>query len=428
MGSPSATEAQNWTDRVAALVQLDLTGYSSELGVGASNSLGVMVDGSADLDLSAYLLAYANAVDDQSLPENWGGGSLSTILNRPAYLDFCNRFVAQVKSAGGGSYASLPAYLTAKSATLHPLVAEVFRRGSVGESGFLVSSDVTTVFSPNYQTRAADQAYVGTDGSLADETTDFEDAGTADVNLFVADDDCVYLGSRYKFTQAIFGLSTKANVTVTPTVQYWNGNAWVTVTPTDNTSGFTRNDTISWALPTDWVRSYKDGGGTAFANLTPLYYIRIQRTANTVGTPPVATCARIVPVYVPLSSGSARHLGVDQPPLGIARITGVNTVVVESIVSIDYTRFREPGVYLRALTPFAVNLTPTVNYTNQAGTAGRSQAQSAWVAPAALATVAVTLQSPDTGVRTAAATGSVTTAATDGVYEIYAPAARTPAL
>ena len=428
MAAPSATIFQNITDRIAALMNLELAGYNSQLSAATVNSMGVLLDASGDVSLEAALMSYCNAVDNQSLPENYYA-ALPTIRGRTAYKAFASALRSYVLSTDGGAYSSFDAYLTAVSATVHPLYAEL-HRGDGLESDFTTASDVANVFAPNYAVRAADRVYTGADGALVDDTTDASDVGTADVPLFAANNDYLYVGSRYKFSQLIAGLSTKASATITPTFAYWNGSSWATLTVTDNSTGFTKNDNLKWTIPSDWTRSYKDTAGNSLADLTPLYYLRIKRTNATGITAPTATGLRIVPKAVFTASGGSLHLGVDQPPLAILRVTAANTISVESIVNVDYTRFKEPGIRARALTPFSNNVTLTIAYTNQAGTAARSQAQSAFTAPAAYDTQTQTLQSPDTGVRSIDTTGwaIATNGDTEGVFSVEVVESRVPAL
>lgn len=426
MGSPTQTQIQNQTDRIAALLALNLAGHDTELSGATVASLGTLVDGVGDLDYEAAMLTYALAVDRHSLPENYAT-ALQGLCNRPAHKAFVQQLAAYVTGAPGGSYASFRAYLTDKSAVVHPLFAELFRQHN-REDAFTLSSDVTTVFAPNYAVRAADRVYVGADGSLAEDTTDALDVGTADVDLFTSDDHCLYIGSRYKFTQAILGLSTLANTSITPTFQYWNGTAWVTLTVTDNSTGLTKNDTITWTAPSDWQRCAAGADSTAFADLTPLYYVRISRTENTVATPPVATCLRIVPAAVMNGTGSgAQHLGVDQPPLGIIRITGAATIVPASIVDLAYSRFKEPALRFRALTPGLGTPTITASYVNQDGT-NQTQAQSALTSPAALDAISIALNGADTGGRSVRTSGWVVSGGAQGVLAVESVLARTPAL
>lgn len=425
MGAPSQTQIQNLTDRLAALCRLELNGYISELSGATNTSCWTQIDAISDPALVSALSAPADAVDRMSLPENYQT-ALQVIKSRPEFMALVRAISGLVRSSGGGSYASLDAYLQGVGATLHPLAAEIFRQ-ALSESAFSASGDVVSVFAPNYQSRTADRVYEGADGSLADETTAASSATTADVTLFANNGDSLYVGSRHQFNGLVVALSTLASATIAPTVSYWNGNAWVAVTGlTDNTAGFTRNDLLTWNLPGagQWVRTYKDGSGNALAEKTPLYWIKISRTASALVTPPVGTCIRIIPQ--PVLLGASNHLGTDQPPLALVRISAANTIQVIPVASVDNARFKEPGLRIRALTPIAGTFTLSLAYVDQAG-AAQTQAQSGFASPNALDTAALTLAG--SGARSVAATCTASTGgATAGVFEIYSPEARTPAL
>lgn len=425
MGAPSKTQIEAWSDRIAAILKADLAGFDAELSGATLTSLGTQVDASGDLALEAALLGAANAVDAQSLPEN-RAATVAALLGRAPIRNFLSALNTHLVSANGGSQASFRAYLTTLTAKVHPLFAEAWRAVH-GAAAFNNGSAIEGVFPPSYQSRAADRVYAGADGALAEETTDAGSAGTADVTLFGTLDHALYIGSRHKFSQVVIALSTLANVTTQPAFQYWNGNAWVALTTTDNSAGLTKNDTIKFTPPADWVRHYKDAGGTAFGEKTPLYYLRIARSAVTVGTPPVGTAIRIVPLTV--YAAGVIHLGVDQPPLAIVRVTGVNTLVVEPIAGVDTSRFLPAaGFGLRALTPIAGTIDLTLSYTDQGG-ADSTQAQTQWTSIDALDTLAGVLAGGDTGLRAVKSTGNVSVnTATQGVFEVYAAELRTPAL
>lgn len=422
MGVPSQAQIHNLTDMMAAMIQKDLDGFASEVGAKTNSTLGDYVDGFGDLELEAALLAEALSMDSASLPANYGT-ALGQILDRTAGRALASKISATVVSEG---YATLRAYLADKSAVVSPLFAELART-SLGESCFDNSGDITEVFSPAYVARVPDRVYTGADGALTDDTTDATSTATADVALFTSDDHCLYVGSRLKFTTLVVGLSTLSSANIAGTFQYWNGNAWTTLTKTDNSVGLTKNLSITWTAPSDWERSYKDGGGTAFADASRFYYIRIQRTENTVVTPPVATMIHIVPEAI--LNASAAHLGVTQGPLGILSLTGVDTIAAAQALTVAYARFKEPAIRLKALTPVAANATITISYTNQAG-ANVTQAQSAWNTPIAVGdTKALTLNGADTGVRSIRTTAwAVTSTATEGVIAVEGVALRTPAI
>jgi len=421
MGAPSKAFVEAATDRIAALAAADLAGFAGELGTATQPSMWGQLDALADPAVVAALVSSSQLIDDQSLPENLAT-PLNLLANRPGFKAWFLALKSLVTSAAGGAYASLNAYLTATGAKLHPLAAEL-GRVPLGATGIQAAS----VFCPSYAALAPTRVYTGQDGTLADDTVDATDVGTADVALFAAQGDVLYVGSTRKFSQLVAGLSTLSSATCTLSVQYWNGNAWSAVSGlTDSSAGLTRNDRIKWTEPSDWVRSNQDAGGDDLADLTPLYYLRIERTAVTVVTPPVATSIRIIPALAYLSGTS--HLGIAQPPLAIVRITAANTVAVEQLCSPDLGRFAAPGLVLRALTPFGVDVTPTVSYTDQDAN-NATQAQSALTTPAALSTSDVTLAGGDTGIQTVRETGwAATTTATSGIFVVEVAELRTPAL
>lgn len=443
MGVPSQSQIQTWTDAIAARMATAIQGRQAEYGHQlsptngggmASTSLFDMVDGSGDPDVEGALAAVSNAIDKHSLPEVFGDSVIPNVNGLTAFRNWVTALNQLVTGASGGSYSSMAAYLEDKAATLDPLFAEL-ARSTIGDN-FAPTGDVLSVNAPLYGPYIPDRIYQGPDGTLLEETTDARSSTTADVTLFAADNDALYVGCDCKFSAIVVALSTLSSADIVATFQYWNGNAWATLTVTDSTVGFTKNDRIKFTPPADWQRCYKDGGGNVFADLARRYYVRIARTANTVVTPPVGTCIRVVPVLTPFVTNSASHLGWQQPPLLLARITGTNTIAVElpyglsgaSILGVDYNRFIEPGIILRALTPIANNLTVTISYTNQDGD-DVTQAQSSWTAPAALGTKAVTLNGADTGVRACLTTSwAVTTTSTEGVFVVESVVPRTPAI
>lgn len=416
---PTAEQIEDITDALAARIQLNLNGYTAELGAAANDSVATILDAVGDADLEAALLSYALAVDRQSLPANQVA-ALAQILARPGYSNLVQQWEAFTISEAGG-YASFDALLTDVGAQLHPLAAELFRSPN-NESRVSAAN----CFCPNYGIVAPVRVYTGADGSLVDDTVDAGDTGTADVALFENDDECLYLGSDGKFSAFVLGLSTLASVSVAPTFQYWNGSAWVTLsTATDNSAGFIKNDLVTFTPPANWQRCAADAGGTDFADRTPRYYVRVSRTANTVVTPPVATCISLVPSAVLNTSGG--HLGVPQPPLALLRITGAGTIVVVAGVVPDFARFNAPAIRFRALSEIGTSPVLTASYLDQNGDAA-TQLQSAWATPAALATVDVTLAGGDTGVQGISTTGWTVSSGAQGVIAVEVVETRTPAL
>lgn len=383
-------------------------------------------DATGDAALQAAVLTNASAVDRVALMANRRATISNLLSGSSAWRDLLDDICTYVKSANGGSYASVRAYCVDQSAAMHPLAGEL-ARSVLGSEGVFSSSGVTVgIMPPKMQAVDFDRVFTGTQGSLTDDTTDAGSATEADVALFAADDDVLVLGSRSKFSYVLFDLDTLASSDCALLAYYWNGSAWAAFTITDSSTGFSVNDgLISFTAPADWEPCHQDMQGTpanfSDTDLEDLYYIVLQRTEDTVATPPAASMLQVVPEAVTLANGSDLY-GVDQPPLAIVQITATNTCVVTVIQQPD-SRFEWPGVgnselILRAITDFGENITFTLGYTDQGGTAA-TKAQSAWTTPETGSTKVLALDSGDTGIRTiTAATCAVTTAATEGVFVI----------
>lgn len=428
MGLPSKTELEAYTDAVAVQIATGLAGVRAECAAKTVSPLFDLVDASTDPVVQNALGVTALVLDDYGLPENMTA-ALALLLGRSAYANFNTALLNLVKSADGGGYADLRAALTTRSAVIHPLYAELVRRG--GEGLFTLATDVTTVAPPAYACIRPTRVYLGTDGSWTDKTADAASATSADVALLASDDDKILIASDRPFSQVIIGLSTVSSADCVITVKYWNGNAFTSVSPTDNTVGLTKNQNLKFTVPSDWTPTNRDGSGNALADKARLYYLEIHRTANTVVTPPVATCISLVPT--PILNASGAHLGVPaacpQPPLAIVRVTNTNVVVVEQITEVAYARFKEPTsqLVLRALTPIASTVAFTLAYVKQDGT-NATVLQSTWSSIDPLDTLAVVLSGSD-GLRSVRESGnSSVNTATNGIFAVECQDLRPPAI
>ena len=386
---------------------------------------GYIDEATEDPALQAALLTNAADVDRAALMANRRETIQNLIGGSNVWKDLLTDLFSYVRTANGGSYASVRAYCVDQSAAMHPLVGEL-ARSLLGE-GSLSSSGVTVgVMPPKMQAVDFDRVFTGTQGSLTDDTTDAGSATEADVALFAADSDVLVLGSKSKFSYVLFDLDTVASSDCALLAYYWNGTAWAALTIADSSTGFSVNDgLISFTAPADWEPCHQDMQGTpanfSDTGLEDLYYIILQRTEDTVATPPVASMLQVVPEAVTLANGSDLY-GVDQPPLAIVQITDTNECEVTVIQQPD-DRFEWPGtgnseLILRAITDFGDNITFTLGYTDQDGTAA-TKAQTAWTTPETGATKVLALDTGDTGIRTiTAATCAITTAATAGIFLI----------
>lgn len=425
MGLLTKTQFETLTDRLyQRLLAAAITPLPNMLAANTEEGLAMYLDeATGDPALQAALLAEAAAVDRQALRANQRAWA-DAVMNWTAGQDFIKAINTYVKSADGGSYASLAAYVSDVGATVHPLIAEFIRK-VLGPEALTLSAATVGAIPPLQQMVAFERVYTGAFGSLVDDTADAGDVDAADVALFAADNDYLVLQSRSQFNRILLDLSTLASADCTLLFYYWNGSAWTALTVTDRTTGMTVNGgEITWTLPADEVPYNTDNAGSPerinTAEEGEYYTILVKPTADTVVTPPVATWIMTCPDQVLTANGGV--YGLPQPPLALCRITGANAVSVTSILN-PSTRFLYPSadnnaLKLRAITSFASDITFTLGYKDQAGAAS-TQAQSAWSAPIAAGDTMNLSLGADTGLsEITAATCSVVTAATSGMFAI----------
>lgn len=427
MGLLTKTVFEALTDKLARRVVAAIETPAGDMLAGNTTAgLAQYIDTATDDPyLQTALLRAAAAVDRAPL-----GSGLAAYLNDAldvtAWKDLCAAISAYVTSADGGAYASFAEYLSAVGATVHPLAAELFRK-HLSAGAFTTSAGaVVGAMHPTMSTFDFDRVYVGTQGSLADETTDLgAPTGGTEVEVFTLDNDVVVLGSRRKFSAIALDIATLASADVGLVAYYWNGTAWEELSVTDRTTGFSANGgLISWTIPADWEPCNMDMQGTPFdaAQMGAYYYIILQRTEDTVVTPPEVTWFQAIPEPVTFDG---RLYGIEQPPLALVRITGENLCEVTVLNDAAWQAFVPPGVgnnelKLLALTDIGASLTFTLGYTDQDGNAA-TKAQTAWSSPNAGDTKNLTLVTNDTGVRAIDAdTCAISTTATSGVFAIVA--------
>jgi len=424
MGLLTDTVLENLTDyaasRVAAAV---VTPAPNMLLANTNTGLASYLDGATeDALLQAALLSSCSAIDRQALAPNYRA-YVQSMIERAEWKALFAAIQRYVVSADGGGYADFPTYIAAVDAELHPLVGEVLR-SQMGETAFGASGAISGVMHPLMQAVDFDRVYTGAQGALVDDTTDAASVAAADVAIFAADDTIVALGSRHRFDTILFDLSTPASVDCVLLAYYWNGTAWAALSITDTTTGISANEgMISFTAPSDWEPHAEDMQGTPAAFDTAqegqLYYVILQRTEDTVVTPPVATWFQCVPEAIEWQSGL---YGVDQPPLAIVQITDTDTCTVTVVQQPDITRFECPKIAnnalkLVAINDFAADITFTLGYTDQDGNAA-THAQAAWSAAIAAGDTAnIALAGGDTGLQTiAAATCTISTNNTAGIF------------
>jgi len=128
---------------------------------------------------------------------------------------------------------------------------------------------------------APDQGWKASGASFTDTTTAFSSSGT-NVTLFNADNDYIYVGHASPFSMISVVLATGASNNITPVFEYsLGGGSWQTFGPGDNTNGFRVSGGIELEpeIMTGWATDTVNGVGS-------MYWVRIQRTRNTLGTVP----------------------------------------------------------------------------------------------------------------------------------------------
>lgn len=120
--------------------------------------------------------------------------------------------------------------------------------------------------------------------AFTDTTVAFASTGT-DVQIFAADDDRIYFGDDATFEAIQVILAVFSSDDIVAVFEYYNGATWTALTVTDGTTGFTQDGIISFSIPGDWA--------TVDVNGATKFYVRIQRTENTVTTPPTEDTIRI---------------------------------------------------------------------------------------------------------------------------------------
>ena len=120
--------------------------------------------------------------------------------------------------------------------------------------------------------------------AYTDVTTEFG-SDASDVQIFAADDDYIYVGYDSTFEGIEVVLAIVSSDDILAVFEYWDGSAWTALTVTDGTNGFIQDGDIEITVPVDWAAVDVNG--------TSKFYVRIQRTENTVTTPPTEDTIRI---------------------------------------------------------------------------------------------------------------------------------------
>lgn len=187
-------------------------------------------------------------------------------------------------------------------------------------SGATIASDADYVFKTN-----SDQDV------WIDITADSADAAS-DVELFSAEDDYLYIGNDAPFDGIAVALNTLSSDNITPVFEYFHiDEVWTAFTPTDGTTGFTAAGNITWVSETttsDWIP-------TEVNEIKNKFWIRIQRTATTVTTPPIEDTIKInsqdVILLEKLTFQATMDAAITTTSNGSGLVTGLDNLIGQSV-------------------------------------------------------------------------------------------------
>jgi len=116
--------------------------------------------------------------------------------------------------------------------------------------------------------------------------TAFLEASASDVLIFNADNDYILIGSDATFEAIAAILVSGANVDVQEDYYYSTGaGTWAPLIVSDTVNGFRQSGTITFNAPAGWALT--NATVPAGAAITNAFYVKIVRTRNNVGAPPV---------------------------------------------------------------------------------------------------------------------------------------------
>ena len=133
---------------------------------------------------------------------------------------------------------------------------------------------------------AAEQAWTEISGPTYTDRTAAFNSSLTNAQIFTADNAYIYVGHSEKFSLIEVVLAIVPNNSIQGVYQYWNGSAWATLTITNGTNDFQQSGNIIFTPPTNW--------GTTSVNGVTKYYVRIQRTRNSLSTVPTESTIRVL--------------------------------------------------------------------------------------------------------------------------------------
>lgn len=122
--------------------------------------------------------------------------------------------------------------------------------------------------------------------------TAFLESSAGNVQIFIAQNDYILIGSNVTFEAIPTYLTIPASHSIIPTYYYSTGaGTWATLPASDTTGGFTANGIISFTAPSGWATT--NVVVPAGAGITNGYYVKIVRTRGTLVTVPTESFFKI---------------------------------------------------------------------------------------------------------------------------------------
>ena len=138
--------------------------------------------------------------------------------------------------------------------------------------------------------KTIDTAFTYSGAAYTDVTSEFNDTAS-NVQMFVNNDDYVYIGDALKFTELEISLEIEADGDgIAPVFEFSKGSGtWEEFGPIDGTLGMLQNGNIVWDIEdlTDWAVDTVNAVATK-------YWIRIRRTQVSLVTPPTEYLVEVI--------------------------------------------------------------------------------------------------------------------------------------
>jgi hypothetical protein len=164
------------------------------------------------------------------------------------------------------------------------------------DSAFKVASGVRIDPSYGYTVTAAHTVTDRVTGAPNNGTA-FLDTSAGNVQMFLAQNDYILLGSTSTFVTIPVYLTTVSSHNISANYFYSTGNGtWAVLVVSDSTGGFTVNGALAFNAPAGWTTTNKVT--TTGAAITSGYYIKIVRTRGTITTPPTESYFKMYPSAV----------------------------------------------------------------------------------------------------------------------------------